>query len=215
MASVTLLELHVLQKHVVDGKEQNDDVFRSVTTAFYVDNCLDSVTELKQVLAQRGFNIQQWANNVPSVIENLPPDARSELWLNFGKGDSFEATLGLQWQCDTDELRYKCRPIDYDQLTKKVVYRILASQYDPIGFLWPYLARAKYSSKISGKHVENWTHQFKKVPSLRNGENGKVNSLTIHLFTCLGTTHQTQTLKRQLQDKFMYSAICQNASMLQ
>ncbi|XP_046556868.1 uncharacterized protein LOC124266100 [Haliotis rubra] len=90
---------------------------------------------------------------------DLPADAKSdacELWLNFGKEDSLEATLGLQWQCKNDMLCYKFRQITYHQLNMRVMYKILASQYDPLGYLSPYLARAKIIVQDLWKGKVDW-----------------------------------------------------------
>lgn len=93
-ASFAFFATFALQKHGRDNQSGNNDIVRSVTYSFYVDNCLDSVetpeqglelvTKLREPLTLEGFNIHQWARNSPSVVEQLPSDARSDacdLWL--------------------------------------------------------------------------------------------------------------------------------------
>ena len=145
-----------LRKHVSDHKEQYPEVAASVDKSFYVDNCLDSLPtsreakhldhQMRDLLADAGFEIRQWASNDPTVVEDLPPDARSsgcELWLTYGDTDSLEATLGLQWDCSTDKLQYRHRPVDCETLNMRNMYKILASQYDPIGYLIPFTTQAR------------------------------------------------------------------------
>ncbi|XP_071104136.1 uncharacterized protein [Haliotis cracherodii] len=106
-----------------------------------------------------GFNIRQWISNDPDVVKDLPSEARSEtceLWLMQGNTEPHEGTLGLRWQCEKDCITYKYRPIAYSTLTLNVVYRILASQYDPLGFLTPYLARAKVIVQQLWQHKPQW-----------------------------------------------------------
>ncbi|XP_038071933.1 uncharacterized protein LOC119740637 [Patiria miniata] len=158
-----------LRKHASDHKEQYPEVAESVDKSFYVDNCLDSlpssreakhlVHQMRNLLADAGFEIRQWASNDPTVVEDLPPDARSngcELWLTYGDTDSLEATLGLQWDCSTDNLQYRHRTVDYESLNMRNMYKILASQYDPIGYLTPFTTRARVIVQDLWKTKCNW-----------------------------------------------------------
>lgn len=48
------------------------------------------VDELRDLLASGGFELRQWASNMPSVVEHLPKEARSdslELWLTQDTAD--------------------------------------------------------------------------------------------------------------------------------
>lgn len=77
------------------------------------------------------------------MIQHLPKEARSEsteLWLSQDRTDPWEGALDLMWYCS---LGYKHRPIDYQTLILRTVYRLLASQYDPLGFITPFTTRAK------------------------------------------------------------------------
>lgn len=92
----------------------------SIEKCFYVDNLLQSlptpetarqtVDALRELLASGGFELRQWASNLPSVVKRLPKEARSdslELWLAQDRADSPESTLGLSWHCQTDTIGYK------------------------------------------------------------------------------------------------------------
>ncbi len=54
-----------------------------------------------------------------------------------------EPTLGLRWNCATDTLGYHYWPIEHAELTMRAAYQVLASQYDPLGFILPFTTRAK------------------------------------------------------------------------
>ena len=86
----------------------------SVQQCFYVDNCLQSVPtpeeakelvdKLLNLLAAGGFELRQWASNIPSVISHLPKDARSdsiEHWLSQGDPNHAESALGLSWHWES------------------------------------------------------------------------------------------------------------------
>ncbi|XP_042069251.1 uncharacterized protein LOC121812105 [Haplochromis burtoni] len=106
----------------------------------------DLVDRLRALLSSAGFVLRQWASNEPSTIGHLPEDLRStsaELWLTQDKSDTSEPTLGLSWHFPTDTLGYRHRKISYGAPTMRNIYKVLASQYDPLGFILPYTTRAK------------------------------------------------------------------------
>ena len=140
-----------LQQHVTTHSTPDDIVRFSVEHCFYVDNCLQSlpspesarqlVDRLRELLASGGFDLRQWASNVPSVVAHLPQEARSdsqELWLTQEKSDAPEPMLGLTWHCNIDTLGYKHRAVEYTALTMRNIYKVPASQYDPLGFILPH-----------------------------------------------------------------------------
>ncbi|CAI5657811.1 unnamed protein product [Oreochromis niloticus] len=145
-----------LQRHTRDHTEGDDPLRHSVGRCFYVDNLLQSVPTpegardlvdgLRALLSSAGFVLRQWASNEPSTIGHLPEDLRStsaELWLTQDKSDTSEPTLGLSWHFPTDTLGYKHRKVSYGAPTMRNIYKVLASQYDPLGFILPYTTRAK------------------------------------------------------------------------
>ncbi len=147
---------YALQRHVYDHSHTGDQVRDSIERSFYVDNCLQSlasldeakllVDSLRDLLATGGFELRQWASNIPDIICHLPKEARSEsseLWLNQTGEDPQEFALGLRWLCHSDTLKYKCRLLDCSKPTMRNIYKVVASQYDPLGFIVPYTTRAK------------------------------------------------------------------------
>ncbi len=147
---------YALQRHVMDHCQPGDQFREVIERSFYVDNCLhslhspqeakDLVDRLRALLATGGFELRQWASNCPSAITHLPTESRSstcDLWLSQGQQDVHEPTLGLQWHCQSDTLCYKHRARRSSSVTMRQIYRVLASQYDPLGYLIPYTTRAK------------------------------------------------------------------------
>ncbi|XP_048030832.1 uncharacterized protein LOC125266231 [Megalobrama amblycephala] len=158
-----------LQRHVLSHSTADEDVRHSVERCFYVDNCLQSLPsaqearqlldKIRKLLATGGFDIRQWASNVQEVVSHLPPEARSpklELWLSHDKVDPRESTLGLNWHCESDCLGFRHRPVTYHALTMRNIYRVLASQYDPLGVILPYTTRAKVIVQQLWTKDRNW-----------------------------------------------------------
>ncbi|XP_067303718.1 uncharacterized protein [Pseudorasbora parva] len=158
-----------LQKHARDHGGPGEGVRHSVERCFYVDNCLQSVRtaeeakelvdQLREVLGSGGFEIRQWACNIPDVLRHLPAEARSdsmERWLSHDEPGLAEPALGLSWHWGTDILGYKNRPLEYGALTMRNVYKVLARQYDPLGFIAPYTTRAKLIVQSMWDKPRDW-----------------------------------------------------------
>lgn len=104
------------------------------------------VDKLCILLATGAFELRQWASSVPSAISHLPKEAQSnslEHWLSHGDASHPESALGLMWHWESDTLGYKHCPQEYGTLTMRNVYKVLARQYDPLGYILPYTTRAK------------------------------------------------------------------------
>ncbi len=79
-----------------------------------------------------------------------------ELWLTQEKADVPESTLGLSWNWQSDTLSYKHRLVIYKTPTLRNIYRVLATQYDPLGLLLPYTTRAKVIVKHLWNKQRGW-----------------------------------------------------------
>ncbi|XP_073766348.1 uncharacterized protein [Danio rerio] len=148
--------IFAVQQHARNYQESYPSALQTIQQSFYVDNYLASfpttsearvsVDQLRSLLATGGFDLRQWASNQPAVISHLPTEARSsaaEQWLAQNRTDPMEPTLGLRWNCAADTLGYHYRPIEHATLTMRTAYQILATQYDPLGFIVPFTTRAK------------------------------------------------------------------------
>ncbi|XP_023811839.1 uncharacterized protein LOC110015208 [Oryzias latipes] len=160
--------IYALQRLVHENSNQGDYVRDSIEKNFYVDNWLqsfpspevakDQVEKVRSLLSEGGFDLRQWASNTPSIISHLPKEFRSESseqWLNHTDMDPQEPALGLRWMCNSDTLQYKSRQMGSSSPTMRNIYRVLASQYDPLGFLIPFTTRAKVLvQQLWGKNRE-------------------------------------------------------------
>lgn len=94
-----------------------------------------------------------------SVISHLPADIQSQnsiLWLREGHQDAQESTLVLHWNCQSDTLSYKQRKPDCQVPTMRSIYQILASQYDPLGYIVPFTTRAKVIEQMLWDKRREW-----------------------------------------------------------
>ena len=98
--------------------------------------------ESKAVFESRGFKLHKWVANSmsKSVLLNLPPE---DLRANVKEIDLTSQlmpdskALGLVWDVKSDRLRVCSRRKLVDVSTRREILSVLASQYDPLGFLAP------------------------------------------------------------------------------
>ncbi|KAL0199428.1 hypothetical protein M9458_007968, partial [Cirrhinus mrigala] len=158
-----------LQRHAREHGGPGAGIQHSVERCFYVDNCLQSVhtaeeakelvDRLRVVLASGGFEVRQWACNLPDVLRHLPAEARSdsmERWLSHDEPGLSEPALGLSWHWGSDTLSYKSRPLAYGVLTMRNVYKVMARQYDPLGFIAPFTTRARLIVQSMWDKPRDW-----------------------------------------------------------
>ncbi len=147
--------IYTVQRHA-QAYQDHRHVAATVLQSFSVDNCLHSlpslqeakelIIELRNVFSSGGFDIRQWTSNTESVVDHLPSEAQAdstECWLSHDKADTTEGTLGLKWHFPSDTQGYNYRPVMYTALTMRNVYKVLATQYDPLGYIIPLTTRAK------------------------------------------------------------------------
>ena len=195
--------------------KNNEEVVKSVMHSFYVDNCLQSlqsqdqarnlIDKLRSVLVSGGFEIRQWASNMPDGISHIPTEAKSaecQLWLNANKTDPQESALGLLWCCSTDTLGYKHRSIPSAEPTLRYVYRVLASQYDPLGYIIPFTTRAKVIVQALWKKESGWDAPlpYKLLPVWQAWERELPNLQKISLPRCY-TYDVLDTTPAELHDR--------------
>lgn len=119
------------------------------------------VDKLRELLNGGGFELRQWASNVPEVIRLLPPEMLSQdsdQWLNQSQMDPQEPALGLRWRCKSDTLTYKSHLREASPTTMRNIYRVLASQYDPLGFIIPFTTRAKILVQLLWNKQREWDY---------------------------------------------------------
>jgi len=146
------------------GPEVRDTILKN----FYVDDCLKSVdseeqgvailSELREVVGTGGFKLTKFVSNSGKIMESVPPDlqAQSNMPVTLISDDNLpERALGLLWKVDTDALAVDITIREQVQ-TRRQLLSYVASIYDPLGVLGPFVVPIKVMMQDLTKKGITW-----------------------------------------------------------
>ena len=100
--------------------------------------------QLDALWSLAGMQARKWISNSPKVIAATPEEDRAtQLNVSDGQGPVIKA-LGLSWESKDDVLSISTAEVPPDlPLTKRNVLRQIASVFDPLGLVSPFVVTAK------------------------------------------------------------------------
>ena len=115
--------------------------FKSVKSS---DKSLELQQELVEMLNKAAFHLIKWISNEKEVIEQIPESERvpSIKVVEESIVMPMERALGVVWDTSSDCFVYEVVKRDIADTRRKIL-SLIASLFDPIGFLAPFLVRAK------------------------------------------------------------------------
>lgn len=135
--------------------EYSPDVLNTLKNNFYVDDCLKStvtedkavklIFELTSLCKNGGFHLQKWITNNSDVSKLIPCDIRAEDLedMDLDKDQiPVERALGMQWCVKGDTFSFRTA-VQERPHTRRGILSAVSSLYDPLGFLSPFIIRAK------------------------------------------------------------------------
>lgn len=145
-----------LKQTAVDNSELfSAKTLETIKFNFYVDDCLQSVASVKEAIqltqdlrgacAQGGFTLNKWVSNSWEVLATIPESHRATLVKQLDldrEKPPLERALGVQWNIQKDTFTFKVA-IKNRALTRRTVLSVVSSIYDPLGFLAPFILKAK------------------------------------------------------------------------
>ena len=191
----------------------SEEVSSAILSNFYVDDFLKSlstekeaveiINDVSKVLSKTGFTLTAFNSNSPQVLEKLPQNHLSkDASIHTLQTNSETRALGVIWKTDKDKFSFTDNLIHYPIITKRNMLKVLASVFDPLGFLTPILMNGKRifqeacRQKISwdeeipkemGHTWEKWIMEIKKLRSYEVPRclksSMKVTKVTLHSFS--------------------------------
>jgi len=117
-----------------------DDILHSEET---VEDTVLVCEDLKKVLGGAGFRAQKWCSNRTEVLEEIPQEDRAPgVKLDDSELPSVQ-TLGVHWKASDDVVTFIVKEINLSFYTRRGLLCRIATLFDPLQFLAPYLIRAK------------------------------------------------------------------------
>ena len=176
-------------RKTLQDPQLNDQVKDSVKN-FYVDDCLQSVSnvkdgidlaqDLRSACSKGGFSLTKWISNNRRVLYSIPIEERAKevKELNL-EHDSLpvERALGVQWQVESDTFGFKIEIKDRPA-TRRGILSVASSIYDPLGFasaailparrIMQDLTRLKlgWDEEIPRVFKKKWFHWISDLPKL-------------------------------------------------
>jgi ribonuclease HI len=158
----------------------------------YLDDLMASCTSVQQaVFVQKqaralvedaGFHFKKWVSNKPEVLHGIPCSDRATDFAPTPKGNaSNNHVLGVVWKVKDDTFGYEVPEWEAGS-TKRQILSQLTSLWDPIGFLAPYVVRAKmmvqelWKLKVDwdeqvpeefARRWETWAHETENLPQVK------------------------------------------------
>ena len=147
MADPNITEVEKLVCSTIKRDTYVDDI---TTGGKDVNEALAVYKGMTSMLGSAGFKIRKWATNSKELLQQIPAEERAptkEIIKRAGPTTISEATssLGVRWDPQTDDIVYDC----YGKIhkknddTKTAVASLLATPFDPLGGLAPFVLLAR------------------------------------------------------------------------
>lgn len=160
------LAIRTLQKLSNDYEHEYPRIANIILKKFYVDDCLISANSneeifkifqnLRQVMKAGGFNLRKWATNCDELLQTIPVNDREK----FSDENKIK-TLGLTWDTKHDELEINVTTSDNKIIkTNRELLSQIAALYDPLGWLAPYVIKAKILMLEIWLLKKNWDDEL-------------------------------------------------------
>ena len=165
------------EKMVEEGKIDQEFVDKFLKTLYMddsvnggetIDDAIDAYKKSKFLMESAGFLLRKWQSNNETVRKTI----------NESESDSFEesvtspvvstsrvtSVLGILWDTNTDEIIFDFSKIiemtQTKEATKSNVLSVVASIYDPSGYLAPITSQGKVIFQLSCKTKINWKEKI-------------------------------------------------------
>ena len=203
----------VIQEHAKKFSGEYPLAAETLLKSTYMDDSMDSVpsdrqgielyNQLSSLLKLANMNAHKWLTNSNKVLQQIPVEERASEVEIEGEVQGTK-TLGILWNAADDVFTFRSQQLEADFIfTKRTVLKKVAALFDPLGFLAPYVVRAKillqnmwlagkdWDEPLDGElksQAECWFSELKNIGDirvmrcLRSLSCDECNSMSIHVF---------------------------------
>ncbi|XP_068204704.1 uncharacterized protein [Palaemon carinicauda] len=205
-----------LRKTALDfGSMYNEEASNSIRRNFYVDNllkamddeeeCIKLTRDLINLCRDGGFRLNQWTSSSKQILAAIPREERDDsvAVLDLNKDElPTERALGIHWNMSIDVFTFRIVLKD-KPFNRRGVLSVVASIYDPLGYLSPVTLIAKillqemcrrklsWDEEMSADELVRWKTWLAQLPQLEEfqlrrsfipPDFGDVDTLQLHHF---------------------------------
>jgi len=150
--------------------EHDPELLELVKSCFYMDDFYHSHDDLKELsrishkleatLKLSGFELGKWMSNCAELLGEWPLELRAQAVKDLGSsiGGPLPTVkaLGVVWDCQTDTFRFESRKMQAAVTSVASVLSILASIFDPLGIVAPYVLMGKHLFQRIWYATKDW-----------------------------------------------------------
>jgi hypothetical protein len=147
------------------------EIASTVSRKFYMDDffhganrrqkALKEAMEVKEGLGESSFVLTKWASNDPWILKQFKPEDLAPLFREFQDKDGCQLptlkALGLRWDAELDRLGYSTRLKPEPPKNLAQVLSQLASVYDLLQIIGPFIMRGKLLLQKFSLSGKTWT----------------------------------------------------------
>nr|XP_054587464.1 uncharacterized protein LOC129152993 [Nothobranchius furzeri] len=148
-----------------------ENVIRFIQRNFYVDDGLASVSTEKEAIqlvkdsrdlcATGKLRLHKFVSNSEQVLASIPEEERAttktqDMSLSL---PHIERALGVEWCVSSDTFKFRVQ-VKANPLTRRGVLSTVASIYDPLGFIAPFVLLGKQVLKQMCKDKVDWDEEI-------------------------------------------------------
>ena len=183
---------YVLNKTAQEKCSESDAGLAAAVTVrdhFYMDDlatserdissALQTVSEVSALVSRGGFRLRKWLSNKGEVLAAIPTEERASSAIDLQRQLPTERVLGVMWDAQEDQL-FVSTPstVDEETVTKRSILRVVASIYDPVGFVSPFTllaklllqdlwsARRDWDAQLEAEERDRWAAWLAELPRL-------------------------------------------------
>ncbi|XP_003740487.1 uncharacterized protein LOC100905127 [Galendromus occidentalis] len=181
-----------------------DDMLRSFNSE---DEAIQFIDKIIPWMLQAGMSLGKWKSSSPTVMDHLSSRSTSPKASATLVETGILKVLGIAWAPAEDHFRFQLSDIDKvseaeKPITKRQVLRVVASIFDPVGWLIPFTLRGKlliqqlwsqtlrWDDPLSGPELDSfrrWTQEIPtlsalRIPRLYGDSTRRISGYQLHVF---------------------------------
>ena len=161
-----------LKKTAMIEEQQNSEVANVIDRNMYVDDLMKSTEaaaeaisladKVSKQLNKGGFHLTKWCSNDRRVLAAIPEAERAKTVVNLELEQlPMQSALGMKWNIEDDKFVWEISNNLMSATTKKPVTRrnivsVVYSLFDPLGFIAPYIMKAKLILQMLSRKKIGW-----------------------------------------------------------